>query len=71
MKNSGCSMKWKKQAVNRMLLALITKLANTFFMIVQQKALKAEEVSVMTRKLLNQEKSTNRQTAPLNWLLVG
>ena len=39
---------WKELAANRMLLVMIKRRANTFFMIVQRKALKAAEVFTMT-----------------------
>src|SRR6516162_7939543 len=39
LKNCGHSMKWKELAVNRMLLVMIKRRANTFFMIVQRKVL--------------------------------
>ena len=51
-KNCGRSMKWKAPAVNRMLLAMIKKRANIFFMIVQRKVPKAAEAFVTTVKLL-------------------
>jgi hypothetical protein len=41
-------MKWKELAVNRMLLVMITRLTNTFFMIVQRKVLMATEMFVTT-----------------------
>jgi len=41
-------MKWKVPAANRMLLAMIKRPANTFFMVVQRKVLKAAEVFVTT-----------------------
>jgi hypothetical protein len=41
-------MKWKDLAVNQMLLVMIKRRANTFFMIVQRKALKAAEVFATT-----------------------
>jgi len=49
-KNCGHSMKWKELAVNRMLLVMIKRRANTFFMIVQWKVLKVAEMFVTTVK---------------------
>ncbi len=49
-------MKWKELAVNRMLLVVITRRANTFFMIVQRKLLKGAEILVMTVKGRGKEK---------------
>ena len=43
-------MKWKELAVNRMLLVMTKRRANTFFMIVQRKVLKAAEVFATTVK---------------------
>ena len=48
--NCGHSMKWKELVVSQMLLPMIKKQANTFFMIVLQSLLKEEEVYVMTKK---------------------
>ena len=50
LKNCGHSMKWKELAVNRTLLVMIKRQANTFFMIVQRKVLKAAEVFATTVK---------------------
>ena len=49
-------MKWKEPAVNRMLLAMIKKQANIFFMIVQRKVLKAAEVICYDREALESRK---------------
>ena len=49
-------MKWKELAVNRMLLVMIKRRANTFFMIVQRKVLKAAEMFVTTVKGWSQGK---------------
>jgi hypothetical protein len=38
LKNCGHSLKWKELAVNRTLLVMIKRRANTFFMIVQRKS---------------------------------
>src|SRR4051812_30097759 len=46
----------KKTAVNRMLLAMIKRRANTFFMIVQRKVLKAAQAFVTTAKAWNRGK---------------
>ena len=48
-------------------VGLIKRRANTFFMIVQRKVLKAAEVFVTTAKRWKQEKKTNQKTAPLIW----
>src|SRR5713101_3997404 len=62
-------MKWKELAVNRMLLVMIKRRANTFFMIVQRKVLKAAEVFVTTAKRWSQGKNINRKITLLIWLL--
>ncbi len=54
-------MKWKEPAVNRMLLVMIKRRANTFFMIVQRKVLKAAEVFVTTGKRWSQGKNINQK----------
>ncbi len=61
LKNCGHSMKWKELAVNRMLLVMIKRRANTFFMIVQRKVLKAAEVFVTTVKRWSQGKNINQK----------
>ena len=66
--NYGRSMKWKEPVVNRILLVLMKRRANTFFMIALQKVLKAAEVYVTTAKDRNQEKNTNRKIMLLIWL---
>jgi hypothetical protein len=43
-------MKWKELVVNRMLLVIIKRRTNTFFMIVQRKAPKVAEMFVTTVK---------------------
>src|SRR5207302_6975884 len=63
----GHSVKWKELAVNRMLLVMIKRRANTFFMIVQRKVLKAAEVFVTTVKLWSQGKNINRKITLLIW----
>src|SRR5215216_1682035 len=55
-------MKWKVLAVNRMLLVMIKRRANTFFMIVQRKVLKAAERLVTT---VRRRKSERRQEVTL------
>ena len=50
MENCGRSVKWKELAVNPMSLVMIKKQANTSFMIVQRKVLKAAEAFVTTVK---------------------
>ena len=62
-------MKWKEPAVNRMLLVMIKRRANTFFMIVQRKVLKAAEVFVTTVKRWSQGKNLNQKIAQWIWLL--
>jgi hypothetical protein len=69
LKNCGHSMKWKVPAANRMLLVMITRRANTFFMIVQRKVLMAAEVFVTTVKRWSQEKNIDRKIALLIWRL--
>jgi hypothetical protein len=59
----------KKQEVNRMLLVMIKRKTNTFFMIVQRKVQKAGEVFVTTAKLWSQGKNINRKITLLIWLL--
>ena len=68
--NYGRSMKWKEPAVNLMLLVMIKRQANTFFMIVQQKVLKAAEVYVTTVKRWNQGKKINLKTTLWIWQLL-
>ncbi len=46
-----------------------TKTANTFFMIVHRKVLKAAEVFAMTVKRWGREKNINRKTTQWIWLL--
>src|SRR5687767_14921602 len=70
LKNCGHSMKWTELAVNRTLLAMIKRRANTFFMIVQRKVLKAAEVFATTVKRWSQGKNINRKTALLIWQLT-
>src|SRR5258705_11940790 len=67
LKNCGHSMKWKELAVKRMLLVMIKRRANTFFMIVQRKVLKAEEVFVTTVKRWSQGKNINQRITLLIW----
>jgi hypothetical protein len=56
LKNCGHSMKWKELAVNRMLLVMIKRRANTFFMIVQRKVLKAAGGVCYDREALESRK---------------
>ncbi len=74
LKNCGLSMKWKEQAMSRMLLAMIKKRANSFFMIVQRKVLKAAETFVTTVKGLTQGKHLEQQITlsiwQLPWVLI-
>src|SRR5438477_1189961 len=61
--------KWKELAVNRTLLVMIKRRANTFFMIVQRKALKAAEVFATTVKRWSQGKNINQKITLLIWQL--
>jgi hypothetical protein len=56
-------------AVNRMLLVMIKRRANTFFMIVQHKVLKAAEVFATTVRRWNQGKNINPKITLLIWQL--
>src|ERR1700730_4512671 len=62
-------MKWKELAVNRMLLVMTRRRANTFFMIVQRKVLKAAEVFATTVKRWSQGKNINQKITLLIWQL--
>ena len=55
--------------VNRMLLATIKRQANTFFMIVRRKALKAAEVFATTVKRWTRGKNINQKITLLIWRL--
>ena len=70
LKNCGHSMKWKEPAVNRTLLVMIKRRANTFFMIVQRKVLKAAEVFATTVKRWTQGKKINQKIALWIWQLL-
>src|SRR5205809_1563955 len=61
-------MKWKELAVNRTLLVMIKRRANTFSMIVQRKVLKAAEVFATTAKRWSQGKNINQKITLLIWL---
>src|SRR5258705_12607659 len=67
LKNCGHSMKWKELGVNRMLLVMIKRRANTFFMIVQPKVLKAARVFVTIVKDWIPGKNINRKVTLLIW----
>src|SRR6266853_5432582 len=69
LKNCRHSMKWKELAVNRTLLVMIKSQANTFFMIIQRKVLKAAEVFATTVKRWSQGKNINQKIALLIWPL--
>src|SRR5438309_10514685 len=69
LKNCGHSTKWKELAVNRTLLVMIKRRANTFFMIVQWKVLKAAEVFATTVKRWSQGKNINQKITLLIWQL--
>lgn len=56
----GRFMKWKGLAVNRMLLVMTMRRANTFFMIVQRKVRKAAEVYATTVKRWSRAKNISR-----------
>ena len=62
-------MKWKELAVNQMLLVMTKRRANTFFMIVQRKVLKAAEVFVTTVKGRRQGKNLNQKITLSIWQL--
>jgi hypothetical protein len=59
----------ERTGVNRMLLVMIERLANTFFTIVQRKVLKAVEVFATTVKPWSQGKNINQQITLLTWQL--
>ena len=63
-------MKWKELAVNRTLLVMIKRRANTFFMIVQRKVLKAAEVFATTVKRWSQGKNINQKITLWIWQLA-
>jgi len=69
LKDYDQSMKWKELAVNRTLLVMIKRRANTFFMIVQRKVLRAAEVFAMTVKRWSQGKNINQKITLLIWQL--
>src|ERR1700694_3600197 len=69
LKNCGHSMKWKELAVNRMLLVMIKRRSNTFFMIVQRKVLKTAEVFATTVKRWSQGKNIHQKITLLIWRL--
>ena len=62
----------ERTAVNRMLLVMIKRRANSSFLIVHPKVLKAAEVFVTTRKRWRPGKNTNQKIAlsiwPLPWV---
>ena len=62
-------MKWKELAVNRTLLDMIKRQANTFFMIVPRRVQKAAEVFVTTVKRWSQGKNINRKITLRIWQL--
>jgi leucyl aminopeptidase (aminopeptidase T) len=62
-------MKWKELVVNQMLLVMIKKQANEFFMIVQRKVLKAAEMFVTTVKGRKQGNHLNLKITLLIWQL--
>ena len=59
-------MKWKELAANLMLLARIRRRANTFFMIVRRKVLKAAEMFAMTVTRWNRGGNINQGMTPLS-----
>src|SRR5579864_2859680 len=67
LKNWGHSTKWKELAVNRTLLAMTKKPANTFFMIVPPKARKAAEAFATTVQRWTRGRKTNQKVTPLRW----
>jgi len=66
--NCGRLMKWKELVVNRMLLVMIKRRANTFFMIVHRKVLKTAEVFATTVKRWRQGKNINQQNSAIGML---
>src|ERR1700731_4434376 len=69
LKKYGHSMKWKELEVNRTLLVMIKKQANSFFLIVQQKVLRTAEMFVTTVRRWTKEKNLNRKIQLLIWPL--
>src|SRR6476661_9816892 len=69
LKNCGHSMKWKELAVNRMLLVMIKRRANTFFTIVQRRVLNTAEAFATTVRHWNQGKSINQKITLWIWHL--
>ena len=61
--NCGHSVKWKELAVNQTLLAMMKRGANTFFMIVHRKVLKAAEMFATTVKRWSPGKNINQKIA--------
>ncbi len=59
----------ERPAVNRMLLVMIKRPTNIFFMIVRRKALKAAEVFATTATRWNRGKSINQKIVLSVWLL--
>ena len=55
-KNCGHSMKWKEPAVNRMLLVMIKRRANTSFLIVQPESPKGRTSLCYDREALDSRK---------------
>ena len=69
IKFCGHSMKWKKLAVNRTLSVMTRRRMNTFFMIAQQKVLKAAEMFVTIVRDRRQGKHLNLKITLLIWRL--
>jgi len=69
LKNCGHSMKWKELPVNRTLLVMTKRRANTFFMIVRRRVLKTEEVFVTIVKPWIQGKNINQKIMLSIWQL--
>src|SRR6184192_3743300 len=67
LKNCGHSTKWKELAANRMLLVMTKRRANTSFLIVQRKVLKAAEVFVTIVKRWRKGKNINQKITLLIW----
>ena len=66
MKNYGRSVKWKEPEVNLMLLVMIKRPGNSFFMIVQWKVQKTAEVFVTTVKHWNHRKENKPRNNALD-----
>src|ERR1700743_2267310 len=66
----GRSMKWRQQAVNRMLLAMIQRPTNTFFTIARRKVRKVGEAFAMIMQRMRPGKNLNPKILPLMGVLL-